>query len=142
MAIMLARQVLGLDEYEQGRDHVVPFELGDAHAQVHIELRSMLRGMTQKIWIQGAGISKLLEDQLREACSEVSLSKAIAYEVKQALNELHRDIAERVRKEIDKRVQAAIAERLGDTPRRLADQIATEMTSELIDRTLGLGRKS
>lgn len=136
IAVMLARQILGDDELERRTARLPPAEVSQAQALVEINLKSMVRQIRHSVWVDSAAIARRVEEQLVAAASEVSIDKVVAEAVQRELNDLRRDVEQRVHKAIDDRVRAAVADKIGDYPTKLAAKIAGDMVGLLWDQLL------
>lgn len=131
IASMLARQVLGFEDY--GRDRrLPPAEVSSAQAEVEINLKSMVRGIRQRIWIDTASIADRVAKQIEEAASEVNIDKVIAEAVAREIENMRRTIGDVVRKSIETMVQTAIMDKLQDGPYRYASKIVARMWDALV----------
>lgn len=129
----LARQVLELD-----RDpiHPLPAEIG--HAEVRLDLRAMVHGISRHILISQAQIAAQVERKVKEAMTEEAIEQQIAEAVTEELARMRYDIIRRVKERIEKEVDRAIDERLGRGPAILAKKITDKMWATFSN----VGRKS
>jgi hypothetical protein len=128
-ALMLARQVTGLDDLDRRAPHPGASDprVAGAKMEINLRLESMVRGICQQVWVDSAAVASVVEARVREAVNESSIEAEIARAVQAELDFARRSIVDRVRKRIQDSIDRAIDERVGKAPATLAKKITDKM---------------
>lgn len=124
-ALMLARAVLGFEKPTSGLPP--PAEFGVGQAEVEINLKAMVHGLRQRLWISNAELTAQVERKLIAACSDVSITKVVDEAIAAEFAAVKTEIRSIVRRKIERLVDSAIDQALGNGPERLAKRIASKM---------------
>ena len=122
-------------ERGEGSIHPLPAEVGQV--EVNIEMRAMVHGIRNRLWLQSAQIAMQVEAKLTEAASEDHIRRKIEEAVAAEVADVERTIRAAVRKKFEYIIDNAIRTATGDGPKLLAQKVADAMWSEIWDKSEG-----
>lgn len=102
-------------------------EVSQSFPEVQIELRSMVRSITHKIFLDQAALAALIADKVAQAASTVSIEREVEKAVAEEVSLLRATIIRTVQDKVRLAIDHAVARELGTKPSEIARHITARL---------------